>query len=230
MFIHAERAPAAGDDGPPWPDVAGRMQARLGRLYPRAFFDSRHDSVRALAPLPTGDREATEGCAGPARSWLATRACRSGSATSTAAPRAHGAASGGCRRRRIGRSLAGAGGATQYEQLGAYRYLVHLDPGDAPRDRFGQAVDQLVEYDERRKAQLVETLERFLGARCSVAGTAARSSSTPTRSGSGSSGSSRSRASTCARTTCCRSSLPSRLRVGRGSARGAAAIKTRKIR
>jgi DNA-binding PucR family transcriptional regulator len=29
-----------------------------------------------------------------------------------------------------------------------------------------------MDYDARRKAQLIETLERFLGARCSVAGTA----------------------------------------------------------
>ncbi|HZN90355.1 MAG TPA: GAF domain-containing protein [Thermoleophilaceae bacterium] len=173
VFIHAERAPAAGDDGPPWPDVAGRMQQRLGRLYPRAFFDARHDTVRALAPLPTGDREAAEGlrraCEELARDeGLSLGLSDVDRGTASARRRIREAADAA----RIGRSLAGAGGATQYEQLGAYRYLVHLEPGDAPRDRFGQAVDQLIDYDERRKAQLVETLERYLGARCSVAGTA----------------------------------------------------------
>jgi DNA-binding PucR family transcriptional regulator len=53
--------------------------------------------------------------------------------------------------------------------LGAYRYLVHLELDETPHDRYGQAVDELIDYDRRRNAQLVETLERYLGARCSVA-------------------------------------------------------------
>ncbi len=70
---------------------------------------------------------------------------------------------------RIGRSLVADGGVIAYEQLGAYRYLVHLELDETPRDRYGQAVDELIDYDRRRNAQLVETLERFLGERCSVA-------------------------------------------------------------
>src|ERR687893_240337 len=72
----------------------------------------------------------------------------------------------------IGRSLAAEGGAVSYAQLGAYRYLVHLELDETPQDRYGQAVDQLIEYDRRRNAQLVETLESYLGARCSVAASA----------------------------------------------------------
>ena len=54
LFLHVERAPRAGEDAPAWPELAARLETRLRRLYPRAFFDSRHDRVRALAPLPTG--------------------------------------------------------------------------------------------------------------------------------------------------------------------------------
>jgi DNA-binding PucR family transcriptional regulator len=72
----------------------------------------------------------------------------------------------------IARSLAADGGAVSYEQLGAYRYLVHLELDETPHDRYGQAVSELIDYDGRRKAQLVETLERYLGARCSVAASA----------------------------------------------------------
>ncbi|MBA3261401.1 MAG: GAF domain-containing protein, partial [Thermoleophilaceae bacterium] len=50
VFIHAERA-AGRPDGLPWPELAARVQARLQRVYPRAFFDARHDGLRALAPL-----------------------------------------------------------------------------------------------------------------------------------------------------------------------------------
>jgi GAF domain-containing protein len=173
VFVHAERAPEAAEQGPPWPELASRVQAQLGRLYPRAFFDSRHDSLRALAPLPVADRDTADSL---------RRACeelaRSEGLSMGLSDADRGARSARRRMReaadaaRIGRSLAGGGGAIQYEQLGAYRYLVHLDPGEAPRDRFGQAVELLMDYDARRKAQLVETLERFLGARCSVAGTA----------------------------------------------------------
>ena len=52
LFLHAERAPGR-PDGSPWPELAARFQARLERLYPRAFFDARHDGLRALVPLPT---------------------------------------------------------------------------------------------------------------------------------------------------------------------------------
>ena len=45
---------------------------------------------------------------------------------------------------RIGRSLAPEGGAVSYEQLGAYRYLVHLELDDAPRDRYHQSVQELL--------------------------------------------------------------------------------------
>ena len=55
----SERAPGR-PDGLPWPELAARVQARLQRLYPRAFFDARHDALRGLVPLPTDEQSATE--------------------------------------------------------------------------------------------------------------------------------------------------------------------------
>jgi GAF domain-containing protein len=169
VFIHAERAPAR-PDGLPWPELAGRVQSRLQRLYPRAFFDARHDALRGLAPLPTDEPSAAETL------W---RACdelaREEGLEVGLSDVDRGAASARRRMREaadaasIGRSLAADGGAVSYEQLGAYRYLVHLELDETPHDRYGQAVDELIDYDRRRNAQLVETLERYLGARCSVA-------------------------------------------------------------
>ncbi len=169
VFIHAERAPAR-PDGLPWPELAARVQARLQRLYPRAFFDARHDALRGLAPLPTDEPSAAEAL------W---RACdelaREEGLELGLSDVDRGAASARRRMREaadaasIGRSLAADGGAVSYEQLGAYRYLVHLELDETPHDRYGQAVEELIDYDRRRNAQLVETLERFLGARCSVA-------------------------------------------------------------
>ena len=71
-----------------------------------------------------------------------------------------------------GRSLVAGGGAVVYEGLGAYKYLVHLELDDAPHDRYRSSVEELIEYDRRRGARLVETLERFLADRGSVAASA----------------------------------------------------------
>jgi GAF domain-containing protein len=172
VFIHGERAPGHPDDLP-WPELAARVQTRLGRLYPRAFFDARHDGLRALVPLPTDAPSAAE------ELW---RACdelaREEGLEVGLSDVDRGAASARRRMREaadaasIGRSLTADGGAVSYQQLGAYRYLVHLELDETPNDRYEQAVNALIEYDGRRNAQLVETLEIFLGARCSVAASA----------------------------------------------------------
>jgi GAF domain-containing protein len=172
LFLHAERAP--GDrDGPPWPELAARLQARLERLHPRAFFDARHDRLQALLPL-AGDRPGTAAELAQGVDALASEdglvvglseADRGAASARRRLREAADAAS-------IARSLAATGGAVSYEQLGAYRYLVHMELDEAPRDRYGQAVEELAEYDARRGARLVETLEHYLGARSSVAASA----------------------------------------------------------
>jgi GAF domain-containing protein len=173
VFLHAMRAPSTEKDAPAWPDVAARFEARLRRMYPRAFFDSRHDSVRAIAPLPTAGSAAVERLQQVSDELGRAEGVVVGlSDVDRGAP--------GARRRireaadaaRIGRALAAEGGAVSYETLGAYKYLVHLELGDAPHDRYRQSVDELIEYDRRRGARLVETLERFLADRGSVAASA----------------------------------------------------------
>ena len=171
-FVHIERA--RGDaDGPGWPELAARVQARLRRLYRRAFFDARHDSLRALVPVGAAGRDGLDQLARACDELgrdLGLELGLSGvdRGASSARRRMREAADAS----RIGRSLAGGGGAILYEQLGAYRYLVHLELEEAPHDRYGQAVESLIDYDSRRGAQLVETLERYLASRCSVAASA----------------------------------------------------------
>ena len=172
VFAHIERASREAD-GLPAPALAARVQARLRRLYPRAFFDARHDSLRTLVPVGAGDRDAAAQLARACDQLAREHHLLIGLSGSD-----RGAA--GARRRmreaadaaRIARSLAPEGGAISYDQLGAYRYLVHLELEEAPHDRYGQAVDALLDYDSRRNAQLVDTLETFLGLRSSVAASA----------------------------------------------------------
>jgi GAF domain-containing protein len=68
----------------------------------------------------------------------------------------------------IGRALLGDGGAIAYPQVGAYRYLVHIDAEDTPHDRMRVAVDRLIAYDRKRRTSLLDTLERYLAERRSV--------------------------------------------------------------
>jgi GAF domain-containing protein len=173
VFLHVVRAPSAKKEGAAWPEVASQFEGRLRRLYPRAFFDSRHDCVRVIAPLPTAGAAAVErlrqGC---------EELAQAAGVVVGLSDVDRGAASGRRRMReaadaaRIGRSLAADGGAVSYEGLGAYKYLVHLELDDAPHDRYRQSVEQLIQYDRRRGAALVETLERFLADRGSVAASA----------------------------------------------------------
>ena len=173
LFLHVERAPRTGDGGPPWPELATRLETRLRRLYPRAFFDSRHDRVRALAPLPNGQSTVVErlraACEELGRAdGLVVGLSDVDRGSASARRRMREAADAA----RIGRSLVGDGGAVCYQELGAYRYLVHLDLDEAPRDRYRAAVEQLGDYDRRRGARLVETLEQFLADRGSVTASA----------------------------------------------------------
>jgi DNA-binding PucR family transcriptional regulator len=72
----------------------------------------------------------------------------------------------------IARALVRGGGAMSYGDLGAYKYLVRLPLDEAPNDRHCEAVERLMEYDRRRRSQLVETLEQYLRDRRSIATTA----------------------------------------------------------
>ena len=72
----------------------------------------------------------------------------------------------------IGRALLPSGGALAYSEVGAYRYLVQIPAGDAPRDRMRTAVDVLIAYDNRRRTELLTTLERYLSERRSMIETA----------------------------------------------------------
>ena len=173
LFLHAERGPGADEAASAWPELAARLEARLRKLCPRALFDSRHDRVRALVPLPNGNGDGLEELRAECDSLgrderLVVGLSDVDRGASGARRRMREAADAA----RIGRSLVVDGGAVSYEQLGAYRYLVHLELDDAPRDRYRQSVAALSDYDRRRGSRLVETLERFLADRGSVTASA----------------------------------------------------------
>ena len=169
LFLHVERASEAPEGSPVFSELAPAMEAQLRRLGPRALFDSRPDRLRGLAPLPTGKEDGVErlraACEPLGRDQgLVVGLSEVDRGAASARRRMREAADAA----RIGSSLVAEGGAVSYEQLGAYRYLVHLELDDAPRDRYRQSVEALIEYDRRRGARLVETLEQYLSDRGSV--------------------------------------------------------------
>jgi GAF domain-containing protein len=154
---------ATGEEARPWPVVAERIETRLRNLEAGALVDPGRDALRALLPLPAA---ATHGDVASLRELAASEgvaigmsAARSGAGGADQSLRqAHDAAT-------IARALAPEGGALAYDDLGAYRYLVHLAIDDAPHDRLCEAVERLLDYDARRETQLLATLEQYLADR-----------------------------------------------------------------
>lgn len=166
--------PAAGGRRGAWPDQAERVEQRLRQLSPSTLCDAGRDRLRALLSMPT-----TPGEAQLAELDAALRDLGAGErlAIGRSAVR-HGAEEAGrslheaADAARIASALLPDGGSLAYDGLGAYKYLVRLPPGDTPEDRQTEAVRTLVEYDRRRRTQLVATLERYLLDRRSIATTA----------------------------------------------------------
>ena len=158
VLVHVE---PPGDDGRrSWPAVAERVEARLRALEPAALCDARRDHLRALLPVPRGEiTEALSGIGAKERVLIGVSGPRQGTGDGARSLREAADAS------RIAAALAPEGGALAYDDLGAYRYLVHLPVQDAPRDRYWEAVEALFDYDEKRHTHLVDTLEHYLRGR-----------------------------------------------------------------
>jgi len=169
VMLCAEPAGGREQASSEWRSAAEAVGRGLGALHPSAAIEAGPGPVRAAIPLGPG---------APERSEELLRTCEElGRQTGAAIgiSQLHRTASQATRAYRealdastIGRALLRDGGAIAYPQLGAYRYLVHIGAEDAPRDRMREVVDVLIAYDARRRASLLDTLERYLAERRSV--------------------------------------------------------------
>ena len=167
-LLRIERAPQ-NTEGGSWPELASRARVQLRRRYPLALYDSGRESMRAIVPLQTADGGAVdrlhEVCDELARDAGLTIGI-------SEVDRGVAGADGGHARRWTPRRSAAARRARRAPSVRAdrrYRYLVHMEVDEAPQDCYGRAVEELMKYDRRRNAQLVETLECYLDSRSSVA-------------------------------------------------------------
>jgi GAF domain-containing protein len=174
VFADVRPAPATAEERR-WPALAERVESHLRRLAPAALCDVRPDGLRAMLPLagPPGPEQLAQ--LDEALGELARRECVT---IGRSDPRVGVGAGGDSLREagdaaQIAAALMGEqGGALAYGELGAYRYLVRLPMADVPNDPQCQAIQRLTGYDRRRRTQLVETLERYLRDRRSIATTA----------------------------------------------------------
>jgi GAF domain-containing protein len=171
VFLAGEPAASRNGTGADWEAVSTRLAARLRGRDRVGFFDAGRQSLRAVVLLPdaaAAERvvEACDAVAAAERVALGVSAPGRGIADSRQALRE------AARAAQIARTLRPAGGALGYEQLGAYKYLVHLRLEDSPRDRHWRAVEALLAHDRQRRTALLDTLEEYLARRRSVADTA----------------------------------------------------------
>jgi GAF domain-containing protein len=140
------------------------------RDIPGALVDRSEDSLRLLAPALAGESvlERIEAIAAGLPDALAVGlsnichgpdACAAGFSEAQQAARALPVLRAGARHLR-------------YDELGVYKYLLRVPPGERVRDRHADALRVLAEHDRRRNAQLLHTLEEFLRQRGHVGATA----------------------------------------------------------
>jgi GAF domain-containing protein len=162
-------------DDTPWPALAERAEVHLRRLAPGTLCDTGRRQLRALLPLsrPRGSEElrALDAALGELgrseRVAIGRSDSRTGAAGSSESLREAADAA------QIAHALmAGEGGTMAYSDLGAYRYLVRMPLDEAPNDVHFRAVRRLADYDRERRTQLLDTLERYLRDRRSIATTA----------------------------------------------------------
>jgi GAF domain-containing protein len=174
--VFVEVRPLGGsNEDKPWPARAERVESDLRRLAPGTLCDGGRRQLRALLPIgrphASAELEALDAALGELGRTESVAIGRSD-------PRSGARGSGESLREaadaaQIAHSLmAGEGGTMAYSELGAYRYLVRLPLDEAPHDAHFQAVKRLADYDRERRTQLVDTLERYLRDRRSIATTA----------------------------------------------------------
>ena len=138
---------------------------------PGSLFDQREDSLRALVRL---QGTASEGFLGRLRKTYAelgepvsvgvSSVCQGESSFADGFAEARQALLGTL-------VLGGQPGVVAYEELGAYKYLLRVSMEGGVRDATVDAVAKLAEYDARRGAQLMTTLEEFLRRHGSIGAT-----------------------------------------------------------
>jgi GAF domain-containing protein len=169
VILYAQPAAGREQGSGEWRDAAQAMAGALTGLAVRTAIEAGPGPLRGLLVLGGRRPDRVEELLRDCRALAAEHGVAMGVSGVNSAP---GEATRAYREAldasTIGCALLTAGGAIAYSELGAYRYLVHISPDEAPHDRMRESVDRLIAYDQRRNASLLDTLERYLAERRSV--------------------------------------------------------------
>jgi GAF domain-containing protein len=169
-----QATPRAGEAKRSWNEVAGALESAAGRAFPGSLFDRRDAAVRGLVRLggtaagPAVERLRELHASLNAKHPLAiglSNPCAGAAAFRPAFEEAEHAV--------LAASVVNPEpGVVSFDDLGAYKYLLRVAQDGRGRDRRGEALKKLVEYDERHRSQLLLTLEEFLQRRGNIAAAA----------------------------------------------------------
>jgi GAF domain-containing protein len=157
-----------------WADVVAALESRLTSALPGTLVDSRATYCRALVQAPRG-RERTvaetisavhekiERDSDASMTVGLSNSCRGAASFPQGFEEAASAAE-------VGALIKDRPGVYTYDDLGPYRYV--LDAEEGVRDRHQERLGRLVEYDQRRGTELLQTLEVYLESRGNIVRTA----------------------------------------------------------
>jgi GAF domain-containing protein len=145
----------------PWAAVAVAVEAALRRAASSTTCDVGAHDLRAIVPLRGRQEELRSVQDLIAESARAER-LHIGMAYVAGLEQPAVGLSQAADARTVAAALLPDGGALSYEELGAYKYLVRLSPAHVPDPGHAKAIARVIEYDRRRKANLIQTLEEYL--------------------------------------------------------------------
>lgn len=146
-----------------WPELAERIEASLRRTSPGGVLAIGRDGLRAVLPVAAD----AGGSDRPMVGALETLATEHGLIIGVSETRRGAAAASESLRDaadsvRIAYALHDEPTVLAYRDTGAYRYLIAFIDEPGPHDHLRAAVERLVEYDKRRRSQLLATLDLYL--------------------------------------------------------------------
>jgi GAF domain-containing protein/sugar diacid utilization regulator len=157
-----------------WGEVVAALEARLTSALPGTLVDSRAAYCRALVQAPRGRErkvvetisavhEMIERDSDTSMTVGLSNSCRGAASFPQGFEEATSAAE-------VAALIKDRPAVYTYDDLGPYRYV--LDAEEGVRDRHQERLGRLVEYDQRRGTELLQTLEVYLESRGNIVRTA----------------------------------------------------------
>jgi GAF domain-containing protein len=168
-----QAAPRPGPSESSWESVAESLELAASRAFPGSLFDRRDAAVRGLIRLNGNDEAAAERLREIHRKLTPKHPLAIGLSNRCQGAAAFRTGFGEAEHAVVAASVVSSEpGVIAFDDLGAYKYLLKVSQDGRVRDRRGEALQRLAEYDERHRSQLLLTLEEYLRRRGNIAAAA----------------------------------------------------------